>query len=341
MNTEHTKSGRKSVLSAIGMMQVSTMLLGLATVLGFFGSFWWLFDLAAHFRFQYLGALLLLFVVSLILRRRKLALLCAVFGLINAAVILPLWQPDKSAIPSAGQRLRVLTFNVHTANGNKTGVLEVIRAAKADVVALQEVDGEWMDALKLLRAEFPFIVEEPREDNFGICVFSRLPITGSNVFHWGGAEVPSISCQVRVEDQTVTVIATHPLPPVGRERSVFRDEQLGLLARHVAGLSGPVIVMGDLNTTPWGVSFRGLLAESGLRDSSRGHGWQPTWPAFMQLLFIPLDHVLVSPNIAVISRSVGKNAGSDHRPVMADLLVPGRTTPAEHSPATGQASTNR
>lgn len=309
-------------LSATGILQALAALLLLASCIGFLGAGWWPFDLASHFRIQYFAALVLTGGTSLLFKRRRLAFASLAGALLNAAVILPLWIPPAAPLPTQGQRLRAMTFNIHTANADKAGAIEVVRASDADVVALLEVDQAWMIAIRNLRDGYPFAVEEPREDNFGICLLSRWPIKDATIHHWGQSEVPSIEARLETNGVSVTVIATHPLPPAGRERALMRDEQLDLLAAHLPTINGLVVVMGDLNTTPWGASFRDLLARSGLRDSARGFGWQPTWPANLPPLFIPLDHVLVSPEIGVSARSAGSAAGSDHRSVVADLVVP-------------------
>ena len=65
--------------------------------------------------------------------------------------------------------------------------------------------------------------------------------------------------------------------------------------------------------------FRLLLRRTGLRDSARGRGVQPTWPAGSPLLAIPLDHCLHSPDIAILQRRIGGDVGSDHYPVIVDF----------------------
>jgi endonuclease/exonuclease/phosphatase (EEP) superfamily protein YafD len=316
------ESSKQKAVSLVGLSQVLTFLLVSATVAGFLGSVWWMLDLASHFRCQNFVALIAVGLTGLLLKRRRMALVCLVGALLNAAVVVPLWIRIDDGVAATGPHLRVMSFNVHTENSNKAGVVEVVRAANADVVALLEVDPAWMTAIEPLRGDYPFVVQEPREDNFGICLLSRWPIAESKIHRWGEAQAPSIQARLETNGVSLTVIATHPLPPAGRERARMRDEQLQLLADHLATLDSTKIVMGDLNTTPWGASFRQLLSATQLRDSARGSGWQPTWPDFMPLLFIPLDHVLVSPEVGVVSVKTGDAAGSDHRPVIVDLVLP-------------------
>lgn len=80
--------------------------------------------------------------------------------------------------------------------------------------------------------------------------------------------------------------------------------------------------MGDFNMTPWSPKFRQLVADSHLRDTVRGFGLQPTWPAGAPQFWIPIDHVLVSPDILVVDRRVGPDLGSDHYPVIVDIQLP-------------------
>jgi endonuclease/exonuclease/phosphatase (EEP) superfamily protein YafD len=104
-----------------------------------------------------------------------------------------------------------------------------------------------------------------------------------------------------------------------------RDTFLKELADVVAALEGPKILLGDLNATLWSPTFVDLLSAGELVDSQPGQGYQPTWPDVLGISLIPIDHVLVSPDVAVLRRSVGPSIDSDHRPVIVEVgLRPGR-----------------
>lgn len=93
------------------------------------------------------------------------------------------------------------------------------------------------------------------------------------------------------------------------------------LPRYVHRAASPVLLLGDLNVSPWSPYFRRLLRESGLRDSSQGRGVRPTWPTFNPLMLIPIDHCLYSPGIAIVNRQTGPHVGSDHFPVIVDFVI--------------------
>jgi endonuclease/exonuclease/phosphatase (EEP) superfamily protein YafD len=60
------------------------------------------------------------------------------------------------------------------------------------------------------------------------------------------------------------------------------------------------------------------LADDAWETGGRGFGF--TWPNGMfQLPPIRLDHVFVSRDFGVLGARVGTGAGSDHRPVVADV----------------------
>jgi endonuclease/exonuclease/phosphatase (EEP) superfamily protein YafD len=82
------------------------------------------------------------------------------------------------------------------------------------------------------------------------------------------------------------------------------------------------VLLGDLNCTPWSPAFDRLLAAARLRDSGRGRGLHPTWFSAVPFVGLPIDHVLVGPGVGVRGRHVGPDIGSDHRPVIADLVLP-------------------
>jgi endonuclease/exonuclease/phosphatase (EEP) superfamily protein YafD len=87
--------------------------------------------------------------------------------------------------------------------------------------------------------------------------------------------------------------------------------------------SGPLLVGGDLNTTPHQAWFRRLLA-SGMRGAHEdaGRALATTWPnGRLMVPPIRLDHLLVSEELRVLSVREGEGRGSDHQPVIADLQL--------------------
>jgi endonuclease/exonuclease/phosphatase (EEP) superfamily protein YafD len=109
---------------------------------------------------------------------------------------------------------------------------------------------------------------------------------------------------------------------VSPSAAAARNEHLSALAKFVRREKAPVVVAGDLNVTSWSPFFRDLLRDGNVRDSREGRGVQPSWVSRIPLTDLPLDHILISPGIVVASRMVGPHLGSDHRPVIADLLLP-------------------
>jgi endonuclease/exonuclease/phosphatase (EEP) superfamily protein YafD len=119
------------------------------------------------------------------------------------------------------------------------------------------------------------------------------------------------------DGEPLTVIGAHPVPPVGGREALLRDEYLRQLGEAAAreGRQADVILLGDLNTTPWSGGFRELLATGGFLDSGRRRGFQSTWMRRHPLFSLPLDHILHSPGLETIDRGIGPELGSDHRPV--------------------------
>ncbi|MDZ7617898.1 MAG: endonuclease/exonuclease/phosphatase family protein [Patescibacteria group bacterium] len=292
-----------------------------ATAMGLLGRFWWLLDLMAHFPVHYALGLVVLAIVLLWARRRATAVVFLAFAGVNLAIVSPAYFGKQPAPPAAHLTLRAMLLNVNARQGDVARVEQVVRQWNPDILVLEEVSSRWMPALARLAEAYPHTIIEPRGDNFGICLLSKLPVVKREVVHIGDADVPTILATVDTGTARLHIVATHPLPPIGREYSRWRNEQLEKLPHHIDA-SQPTLLLGDLNTTPWSHHFRQLIRESGLLDSSRGRGIQGSWPSFVPSpLRIPIDHVLHSPAVAVVSRSIGPSVNSDHRPVIVDFAV--------------------
>lgn len=304
------------------MVEASGALGVVFSLAGFAGEAHWLLELTTHFRAQYLIFLLVMAGLLAVGRRRRFATVCLFCAALNAAVLAP-WIVPASSVKPAGASLRLMALNVHTANTRHDLVLGEIRRVQPDVLLLMEVNSTWVLALQDLTRTHPHRVIIPREDNFGIALFSRLPLKSSEVIDWpDDLGVPSVLAVIEPSGQPVFVVATHPLPPANRENAALRNEQFAKIASAVSGQTLPAVVLGDLNATPWSPHFRKLERTASLRDASRRSGWHPTWPCAAPLLWIPLDHCLVSQRIPYASISVGNNVGSDHFPLIADVVLP-------------------
>lgn len=284
------------------------------SLLGFAGSASHWLELTSHFRPHY-AAVLLLGGLQLAWKREwwRLAPVFVCF-LVSAWSIAPWYMP--TATPPSQPALRILLANVLTTNTEYQRLLELVELEQPDVLVLLETDARWLEALTPLETIYPSQLTVPRGDNFGIAVLSKLPILDLHIVDYG-ANVPSIVGTLTFNDQPVQLIATHPLAPIGAEYSELRNEQLTAVAK---SSSGPTIVIGDLNTTMWSPHHARFEADSGLHNVRRGFGILPTWPVGLGPLRIPLDHCLVSGDFQASDVRVGPSIGSDHLPLIVDLV---------------------
>ena len=300
-----------------------------ATLLGFVGRLWWVLDLFAHFRVQYLVALTVAALALLVLRRWLTVACFGLFWLVNLVTILPLYVGGRHAAAASGPVVRAMLSNVRTHGGDPVLVAAAVREFDPQILVLQEVSEGWLRELAGVLAAYPYARTHPRGDNFGIGLFSKFPFVRCESVFIEQARVPTVVAEVALDTGSCTVVATHPLPPMSATCSRMRNQHLREVAALTRRARPPVLLLGDLNVTRWSGHFRSFVRESGLRDSALGRGWQPTWPMDNLLFLIPIDHCLHSEGIHVVDRRLGSRVGSDHLPVLVEFRI---TTPSEPPP---------
>jgi endonuclease/exonuclease/phosphatase (EEP) superfamily protein YafD len=308
-------------LNLRGLLAAAGSLASLTTLTAFLGRFWWGFDLTSHFRVQYAAVLFLLAAVLCILRRWKTAAVFAAFTAVNCVIVIPYCYTGRPLPLPVHHKLRVLTLNVHAENRQANLVEAFIRKADPDLFLLEEVNKKWLKSLAGLRALYPYSVEWPFEDDFGIALFSKRPLENPETLWLGDAEVPSVTAYIQTESKPVRVLGMHPVPPVGAENARFHKQQLEAIPKLIAPWGKTILLLGDLNSTPWSPRFQKLLHDTGLVDSARGYGIQTTWPLFLYPLRIPVDHCLISTDLRVSARQIGGDVGSDHLPLLVDIAL--------------------
>lgn len=289
---------------------------------GYFGKFGFWFDLTAHFQVQYLLVFVYCAVIYGIKKRWKMALLALCLTSLNLARIVPLYlNPGPTPLDNHFQRLKILLVNVHTQNNQYKTAADYIQQMKPDILALEEINEAWLKGLQPVLKEYPYYKEDLRNDNFGIGLYSRIPLEYVSIEYWGQAEVPSIVATVHLDNRPVTLLFTHPVPPVNQQYFKWRNAQLETIASKRGQWANDLILIGDLNTSSWSYYFKKFVRDLGVRDSRLGFGLQPSWPAGLPLLWTTIDHCLVSDNLAVFNRRTGQHIGSDHYPVYIEVGI--------------------
>lgn len=306
-------------VSLSGLMTSAGFIAGLLTIAGFLGRFYWRFDVVANFPIQYAIALLITAILLYKDKKRLWSAVSLILAMINLIIIVP-FLPVKQNTKS-NDSFRVMLINVNTSSGKPEKVVKLIKRLSPDTVVLEEVDGNWISAIKAVSNDYPFQITAPRDDNFGIALLSRVPIRNQKILKQGFADIPTVYAELETNSVTYKIIGTHPLPPASSEYAKDMHSHLDELANLIPKIGGNIILVGDLNNTPWTYRFRRFTRNSGLKNASSWHGINPSWPSFAGPFGIPIDHCLYRGDIQPISIFKAGNTGSDHSSIIADFTA--------------------
>lgn len=259
---------------------------------------------------------------------------------------LALTAPAVAPADAAPAHLAVATYNIHAGAGEDgrydlDRTAAAIRALHADVLGLEEVDVHWdtrcdfADEARELAAKLgmqvffapiydldPPTAGAPRRQ-YGVAILSRLPLV-----HVANHEITRLSTRtpdpvpalapgfaevvVPVRGRLVHVYCTHldyrPDPSI-------RTRQVGDMLDVLGRASGPKILVGDFNAEPGAPELDPLWTK--LRDAAPDG--TATYPASAPVSRI--DLITVSPGIGVPVVRTHESLASDHRPVVADVVV--------------------
>lgn len=308
------------------LMALSTVATILVSHLGFV---WWGFEVFSHLS-PWIGLMAGAVVGVLALARRvRLAGLVVACGLtiwIPWLKVAP-WSdfftsPEK--VTSAQEPSLGLVFaNINLHNTQLEKVVAWVDQTQPDYVFLAEVSVKNYGQLQdLLAAEYPFSHHQPGRGVFGMAVFSRDSLVDAVTTHdFALAGLPSLEVSAQLADQPVSLISTHPYPPVTQEFTQRRNQQLLGLAAYLGQIKTSKVLVGDFNTSSFGWTFHALLSEGQMVDSRVSRGWQGSWPSQNpSWLQITIDHALISSDLAVVERQVGPDIGSDHLPLYLEVV---------------------
>ena len=287
-----------------------------------FPDIWWI-DLMSHFRVQYLVALVFVLLLFILIgfRRVVIPVLILIFLFIwNAVYILPLYISPENVSEKSQHELKILSINLLSSKIDTTKVLELIKEKDPDILVLMELTPQWENQLIGLYKSYPFYKVEPRNNNFGIAMLSKTEMS-STLVYFENSPTPSIIAELVFGNKPLSILATHPMPPISMATFNSRNTQLKEIAFKSADFSENFILIGDLNISSFSSHFKDLLTHSNLVDSRNGFGLVTTWPADFYPLRTTLDHCLIGGELKILERETEKNIGSDHLPIFIKIGI--------------------
>src|SRR5262249_27751782 len=105
-----------------------------------------------------------------------------------------------------------------------------------------------------------------------------------------------------------------------RANSALRREQSEVVARWASKVRGPLLLVGDFNTPPQRTPLAQVWGDYRDAFGFAGTGWGYTF--FGCRTMVRIDHVLMGRGWYCRHCEVGPDVGSQHRPVLADLIWP-------------------
>ena len=220
------------------------------------------------------------------------------------------------------QQISLLVANVLTPNHKYHLLLEQIDHLQPDVVLTLETDQIWQEALKPIEADYPYRVAVPQDNLYGMHLYSRLPLTDTEVKFILSDETPSIHTTIRLRSGLdVQLYCLHPKPPSPTEAkdSTLRDAELLIVGDQIKEIDESCIVMGDLNDVAWSRTTRLFQRISGLLDPRVGRYFMNTFHADYPLLRWSLDHIFHSTDFGLVEMKRLPHIGSDHFPIYVVL----------------------
>lgn len=294
-------------------------LLGAATFAGYLAFWQPQFELFVHFRHVYAGAASILALLLVAERPPRRWIFGAVFLLVfNGLHVLPWHMGGRAGECETGEPFRVMATNVLTSNTDYAAIRRAIAQYDPQILLINEYSTGLDRALDQTFRGFQEAFTLPRRDNFGIALFSEFPAKKITPRRLGQFDLPQVRATFHVDGRELAFWGVHPLPPVKASQTTDRDAILERIGNDVRETEAPTILAGDLNTTMWTSVYR-VLEWSGLQNARRGWGITGTLPAQLPVR-IPIDHIMHTGQLKACNFEIGPRIGSDHLPVVADLV---------------------
>ncbi len=267
----------------------------------------------------------LVLVVAVFGRHRVLAIAAAAVCLVHAGLFFSrLGFGDAPSHTPGRATIRVFEANVLYLNKDLTQIGREISMAAPDVLVIEELTPRGLAQLRDSGAlsAFPFSVEREENSPSGTAIFAKWPLVDRRDPLYTLNAL--LGATLKHPSGDIEVYSVHVHSPTSSRQSWAT--QLADLKRLFATYTGkPTIMAGDYNATVDHKPLRDLL-DIGVFDANEATGRElaGSWPNHTALWPVMLiDHIIVTGGIKPLHTFEGQGVGSDHRPLIADVELPG------------------
>ncbi len=286
-----------------------TMTLG-AIGAGYLGFVHPLFDSVGHFRFHLLIISIMLQIAVFVVGSIRAKYLVIFLILCCSLDLYRLSRPYPADETLQGAPIRFLQFNLNFRNAHIDKLGSYLSEKEIDIVTLQEVTQKHRSYLETLAERYPYQSYCKFATVGGVAILSRYPFNGEGRC----IEKQGLLWQrVMVNGKEISVASVHlywPFP-------YGQPGQVGYLKEYFDAIRAPMIVAGDFNAASWSDSLAVIMRHTrtaiipGLRFSLN---------LGIRHMMLPIDHILLSSELAARSIHVARSLGSDHLPIMSEIV---------------------
>lgn len=235
------------------------------------------------------------------------------------------WFAKKEVVSSSkddAHSIRIMSANVLMSNTHYGKLIKLVKNHQPDLLITLESNETWQQQLSCLEADYPYRIYCPKDNRYGMHLYSKFEIKHQQVCELIEADIPSI--HIVFEDANNTEVEAHfihpaPSSPTEKDTSRPRDTELIILAKALKNRTRPCIVAGDLNDVAWSRSTRLFMRVSKLLDPRKGRGFFNTFHAGYFFMRWPLDHLFHSDEFSVKRIERLAKYGSDHFALLTEL----------------------
>lgn len=309
-----------------------------------YANWWWLPLSEIVGSWFYLPLLPLVLSASLLRHRRMLIVLSLpllMFGVEYGRQFLPNWQLYWTD-SSHNLPLRVMTWNTLYTSDRNQEFQRLLQRVQPDIVALQEVRNGFPRSLNtVLNDLYTHRQVYSAGTTRSLAILSRYPILDAMASN--DLEIYRCTCvyvTIDFHGKPITVLTAHPPRPVIELRWRWRglpridhfdteNQRLPFesMQQRIDAFDGPLIVLGDLNTTERQPNYRRLRQRLDDAFGAAGWGMGYSYPRVEPRVTMPItpliriDHILTSRHWIARTAWTGQLSSSDHLYVVADLAL--------------------